>query len=74
MLEGELKNSLQGVQIMMENNIFWVEVGSDFIKENIESIIEIPNALIGFSANMDVLRIKGLYIFLFTPLLFEGLL
>jgi hypothetical protein len=52
---------------MLENSTFWVKVGLEFAKENIEPIIEIPNALIGSFANLEVLRVEESYTFLFTP-------
>ena len=57
---------------MLENSTFWVKVGLEFAKENIEPIIEIPNALIGSFANFEVLRIEEIYTFLFTPPPFES--
>ena len=58
---------------MLENNTFWVKVGLEFAKENIEPIIDILNALIGSFANLEVLRVEESYTFLFTPPAFESL-
>jgi len=73
MLKGELQNPFQRVQVMLKNGFFRTEVGSEFLKEKIESIIEIPDAFTGSFANIDVLRIQGLCIFLFTPSYSESL-
>ena len=59
---------------MVENSTFLVKVRLDPFKEKIEPIIAILNDLVGSSTNLDVLGVKGLYIFLFTPLPFKSLL
>ena len=57
---------------MVENSTFWVKVGLELAEEKIEPIIEIPNAFIGSFANFEVLRVKEIYTFFFTPPLFES--
>jgi hypothetical protein len=57
---------------MLENSTFWVKVGLEFARGNIEPIIEIPNALIGSLENLEVLRVEESYTFLFTPSAFES--
>jgi hypothetical protein len=44
----------------------------NLFEENIESIIEIPNALVGTLTNIKILRVLGLCAFMISPPYFKG--